>query len=90
MTMRGCLDMWTLAAFANGTLVEAEAASVEEHLEHCVRCAKALAKLPVNDALVEQVRDLEHQRQDAGPALSELNEVQQRVSTTIFGRRPTV
>jgi hypothetical protein len=44
----------------------------------------------VNDALVEQVRDLEHQRRDAGRALSELSEVQQRVSTTIFGRGPAV
>ena len=88
--MSKCLDEWSLAAFTMGTLSAADAAHAEAHLASCLRCAKALAQLPVDDDLVERVRDLEHLRTEADPALTGLSEVQERVSTTVFGRNPGV
>jgi anti-sigma factor RsiW len=85
--MAECLDVTTLTAFAEGKLAAEAALAAEAHLQSCRRCAEALAKLPVDDELVERLRALEHTRAEAASALSGLNEVVERVSTTVFGAK---
>ena len=83
--MRHCLDVTTLMAFANAELPGVQAAEVEGHVLSCRRCAAALAKLPVDDELVSRLRDLERAREGLASAVNALEEVQQRVTTTLFG-----
>lgn len=84
--MAGCLDKQTLAALARGKLTEEATAAAETHLEKCRRCARALAELDVDDELIERIRELERSREETDAALSGLRQIEERVTTTLFGR----
>ncbi len=83
--MAGCIDNQTLLAYAAGSLGAQAAESVEAHLTECRRCAETVARAPVNDELVVRIRELERARPEIEAALSGLAEVQQRVTSTLFG-----
>ena len=83
--MAGCLDKQTLAALARGELTQQATAAAEAHLEKCRRCARALAELDVDDELIERIRELERSRGETDAALSGLKQVEERVTTTLFG-----
>lgn len=85
--MSRCLDKQTLMALARGELATQESSDAETHLIQCRRCAEALAKLPIDDDLIERLRDLEHSRNQIGSALAGLRELETRITTTIFGRQ---
>jgi len=81
----GCLSSDTLAALARGELPEPEAAGAEAHIVGCRRCARALASLPMSEDLVERLRDLEDARHDMQPYLAHLPDLEERVTSTLFG-----
>jgi anti-sigma factor RsiW len=83
--MAGCPDNQTLLALARGELPAEQAAATDNHVEQCRRCAKTLAALDVDADLVAEIRDLEQARAELGSALAGLREVEERISTTLFG-----
>lgn len=83
--MGACPDDNTLDRFACDQLTEEEAAVVESHVESCRRCAKRLANLPLDVELLQQIRDLERSRTEIEPSLSALTELEEKLTTTLFG-----
>ncbi len=84
--MRKCLDTRLLTAYASGELPPAEAEAAEAHLQECRRCATALGRLTADDDLLAEVRDLEQSRRELEAALGRLPDMEQRLSTTLFGQ----
>lgn len=90
--MGRCPTAEVLERFAYGRLPESESAATELHLERCRRCAAVLARLPVGEDLLERIRDLERSHKELAPALSRLAQMEEAMTTTLFGRessRPT-
>lgn len=85
--MARCLDNETLERLAYGKLSDAETAAAEAHITACRRCAEALARVPAGAELIERVRDVQKAREEIGPALERLSETEERVTTTLFGRK---
>lgn len=82
-----CLDRIVLERFARGELSSDAMAAAEAHLASCRRCAEALATLGLDNELLERIRDAERSREEIAPALTILNETEQRLTTTLFGQR---
>lgn len=60
--MRPCPEAASLVDYASGALAADAFAFIEAHLEGCLRCAKSLAELPINDELVQEIRGLDEWR----------------------------
>jgi hypothetical protein len=82
--MPGCLNEKMLEGFARGDLPKPQMAESEAHLHGCRRCAEALAGLCGNDELIPEIRDVEAARKEIAPALTALNEIEERLTSTLF------
>ncbi len=84
--MAACLDAATLASYAAGSLSAAAELAADRHVEHCGRCARALAELSAADPLLSRVREYEAHRAEVG-SRTNLRQLQARVITTILGAK---
>ncbi len=86
--MPRCLESDVLERFARGELSGESDAKAETHIATCRRCARKLASLPVDEKLLEQIRDADRSRREIAPALSTLNAITERLTTTLFHAPP--
>lgn len=83
--MRKCPNESDLTRVLEGGLPPETEQQIEDHVEHCRRCERALAEQPVDEALVEKLRDMERNRRENASALSRLPETKRTLTTTLFG-----
>lgn len=58
---------------------------VEAHLPACARCARRVAEQCEDGGLLGEIRDAVEARDRAGPAKVELDRLERKLRTTLFG-----
>jgi len=85
--MRRCLNDDTIRHFAADDCDPATAAAVEAHLLACRRCAKKLASEGSGEKLLGDIRDALRSRDESEEFRRDIEAVERRLSTTLFGSR---
>lgn len=60
-------------------------AEVEAHLPACARCARRVAELSEDGGLLGEIRHAVRARDSVGPAKIELDRLERKLRTTLFG-----
>lgn len=82
-----CLDEKMLERIATESSLDPELAEAEAHVESCRRCAEALDAIPAGDDLIMRIRELEQARNEIAPALKGWSDLEERLTTTLFGNQ---